>query len=249
MHYPTLKSCALAALFAAASVAQAQNLLVNGSFEEGAFVNQGNQTMSPGVGSTVISGWTVLTDATAWINAGNPFGLAASDGSRFLDLTNYSAGAPFAGMSQTFATTAGATYTLSFDLGGSNFWGRPDALIASAAGTSATFTTGPASTTTPNNDWYHESMTFTATGATTTLTLQGSVGFNYIGLDNVSVALLSGPGPTPDPVPAIPEPSTWALMLAGLAAIGTVARRRHQALLEPIEPSRPGRCRTSRRRR
>jgi hypothetical protein len=37
--------------------------------------------------------------------------------------------------------------------------------------------------------------------------------------------------------------------LAGLAAIGTVARRRHQALLEPIEPSRPGRCRTSRRRR
>jgi hypothetical protein len=222
-------TAALATLLAATGAAHA-NLLVNGSFEDGVFVNQGNQTMSPGIGSTVISGWTVVTDATAWINAGNPFGLAASDGSRFLDLTNYSAGAPFAGLSQSFATTAGATYTLSFDLGGSNAWGRPDALIASAAGTSATFTTGPASATTPNNDWYHESMTFTATGATTTLTLQGSAGGNYIGLDNVVVDLLSGPGPTPDPVPAIPEPSTWALMLAGLAVIGGVARRRAATL-------------------
>lgn len=218
-------ACGIALLAGPAAHA---NLLLNGSFEEGAFVNQGNQTMSPASGSTVITGWTVVTDSTAWINAGNPFGLTASDGSRFLDLTNYSAGAPFAGVSQTFATTAGATYTLTFDLGGSNAWGRPDALIASAAGTSATFTTGPASTTTPNNDWYHETMTFTATGATTTLTLQGSAGFNYIGLDNVSVVLLSD-AVTPPPVPAIPEPSTWALMLAGLAAIGSVMRRRGAA--------------------
>lgn len=220
----TLRALVFCIALAAGSAAHA-NLLVNGSFEQGAFVNQGNQTMSLAAGSIVIDGWTVLTDATAWINAGNPFGLAASDGSRFLDLTNYSAGAPFAGMSQSFATMAGATYTLSFDLGGSNAWGRPDALIASAAGTSATFTTGPASAATPNNDWYHESMTFTATGATTTLTLQGSAGFNYIGLDNVSVVLSSGPGP----VPAIPEPGTWALMLAGLAVVGGVAQRRKTA--------------------
>ena len=222
---PCLRTLAVALVVLLTGTAHA-NLLVNGSFEDGVFVNQGNQTMSLAPGSSVIAGWTVVTDSTAWINAGNPFGLAASDGNRFLDLTNYSAGAPFAGLSQSFATTAGATYTLSFDLGGSNSWGRPDALIASAAGTSATFTTGAASTATPNNDWYHESMTFTATGTTTTLTLQGSAGGNYIGLDNVVVDLLSGPGPTPDPVPAIPEPSTWALMLAGLAAIGGAARRR-----------------------
>ena len=52
-------------LLLGASLAQAQNLLVNGSFEDGAFVNQGNQTMSPAAGSTVITGWTVVTDSTA----------------------------------------------------------------------------------------------------------------------------------------------------------------------------------------
>ena len=66
---------ALAALLAGAAHA---NLLVNGSFEDGVFVNQGNQTMSLAPGSSVISGWTVLTDATAWINATDaPNGKAA----------------------------------------------------------------------------------------------------------------------------------------------------------------------------
>jgi hypothetical protein len=34
-------------------------------------------------------------------------------------------------MCQVIATTPGATYALSFDLGGSTFWGRPDAITAS----------------------------------------------------------------------------------------------------------------------
>ena len=159
----------------------------------------------------------IRDSTTAWIGAANPFGLSASDGSFFLDLTNYQPGGPFAGVTQTIATTAGATYTLSFDLGGSTFWGRPDALVASAAGTSATFTTGAPSAKTPNNDWYHETMQFTATSASTLITLQGAAGFNYIGLDNVSVDAVTA---------AVPEPETWALMLAGLAGVGTVARRR-----------------------
>lgn len=191
------------------------NLLTNGSFETGAFVNQGNDTMSLGAGSTVITGWTVLTDTTAWIGAANPFSLLASDGSYFLDLTNYQPGAPFAGVAQVINTTPGATYSLSFDLGGSNRWGRPDSLTASAAGTSATFSTPGTGT---DNDWYSHTLQFVASASTTTVTLQGQAGFNYIGLDNVAVELVA--------MPAIPEPQTWILMVAGLAPLVLFARRR-----------------------
>jgi Protein of unknown function (DUF642)/PEP-CTERM motif len=195
------------------------NLLTNGSFESGAFVNQGNDTMSLPAGSTVITGWTVVTDTTAWIGATNPFGLSANNGSFFLDLTNYQAGAPFAGMSQTIATTPGATYSLSFDLGSSTFWGRPDSIIASAAGTSQTFT---APMNGGNNDWQSVLMQFVASSATTTVLLQGASGINYIGLDNVNVEFVSGPGPG-----QIPEPTTLALLGLGLASLA-VSRRRKQ---------------------
>ena len=193
------------------------NLLTNGSFESGAFVNQGNDTMSLAPGSTVITGSTVVTDTTAWIGPTNPFGLSASNGSFFLDLTNYQLGPPFAGMSQTIATIPGATYSLSFDLGSSTFWGRPDSISASAAGTLQTFTS-PA--TGGNNDWQSVLMQFVATSTTTTVLLQGASGINYIGLDNVDVEFVSGPGPIP-----IPEPTTLALLGLGLASLA-VARPR-----------------------
>jgi hypothetical protein len=195
-----------------ASVAQA-NLLVNGSFESGAFVNQGSDTMSLAAGSTIVTGWTVVTDTTAWIGPANPFSLSASDGSYFLDLSNYQVFGPFAGMSQSIATQAGATYRLSFDLGGSNRWGRPDSINASAAGTSETFTTPDTGT---DNDWYASTMDFVATSNTTTVVLQGTSGVNYIGLDNAAVEFVSAP---------IPEPAAWALMLSGMLGISLAARR------------------------
>jgi hypothetical protein len=42
--------------------------------------------------------------------------------------------------------------------------------------------------------------------------LRGSAGFQYIGLDNVSVVGLGGDNP-------IPEPATYALMGLGLSAL------------------------------
>jgi Protein of unknown function (DUF642)/PEP-CTERM motif len=217
----------LAVLTALAATPARANLLINGSFESGAFVNQGNDTMSLNAGSTVITGWTVVTDTTAWIGPSNPFGLHANDGSFFLDLTNYETGAPFAGLSQVVATIPGAVYSLSFDLGSSTFWGRPDSITASAAGTSINFA---APLTGTNNDWQHETMSFTAVGATTTVTLQGATGIQYIGLDNASVDLVSLP------VTAVPEPDTWGLLLGGVGAVGLVVRRRTSGRA-PHEPA------------
>lgn len=216
MFRTTALRLAFAALLAStASVANAVNL-VNGSFEDTTgFVPPSNDTMSLAGGSTVMNGWTVTGDSLAWIGPTNPFLLAASNGSYFLDLTDYTAGAPFGGVSQVLNTLAGHSYLVSFDLGSSNHWGGQSGLQVSAAGTSASFL----STTTPDvNTWESKSFTFNATGATTTLSFLGNLGVNYIGLDNISISDLGLVG-------AVPEPATWLMMLLGIGALGAALRR------------------------
>jgi len=200
-----------------ANRAQATLLVTNGSFEDSAnFVSPGNDTMSLAVGSTTMPGWTVAgSESLAWIGSSNPYGLSASAGSYFLDLTGYSIGAPFSGVTQTIATSSGSTYQLSFDLGSSSLYGIPSAITASAAAASQTFT----STLTGTNSWETETLLFTATGATTAISLLGAAGSNYIGLDNVSVAFVSGPG-------IVPEPAALSLMAVGLFGLGVARRRR-----------------------
>lgn len=61
-------------------------------------------------------------------------------------------------------------------------------------------------------------MLFTATSASTPITLTGAAGFNYIGLDNVSVDPRGGP--------ATPEPGSYALIAIGLGLLGVASRRR-----------------------
>ena len=68
------------------------------------------------------------------------------------------------------------------------------------------------------HDWYHETMTFVASSASTVIDLQGEAGFNYIGLDNASVDLVS--------TAPVPEPGSMGLMLAGLVAVAAGAARR-----------------------
>jgi hypothetical protein len=76
------------------------------------------------------------------------------------------------------------------------------------------------------SSWISNSLTFTATAASEVLQFlaQSSVGVApepILLLDNVSI--------TNATVAAVPEPGTYALMLAGLGALGFIAKRRKQA--------------------
>jgi hypothetical protein len=160
-------------------------------------------------------GWTVVgAEPLAWIGPANPFQLTASAGSNFLDLTGYSSGGPFSGVAQTIATSPGSTYRLTFDLGSSSLYGLTDAIHATAGAASQAFV----STLTGTNDWETETLDFVATGSTTTILLVGSAGDNYIGLDNVGVVLISGP--------AVPEPTSIAMVGVGMAGLDLLRRRK-----------------------
>ena len=194
------------------------DLITNGSFEAGTFVNDGNGTMSLSPGATTITGWTVVTDKVAWIIGANPWGLSAQEGDRFLDLTDYTTGAPFGGVTQDIATIAGQEYDLSFYLGSYTArWGGPPVSISATAGaTNGTFTV---STTSTQSTWTPFALHFTATSATTPITLTGAAGSQYIGLDNVSVVQAGGPTP-------VPEPSS--MILLGSVAVGLCLAARRQ---------------------
>jgi Protein of unknown function (DUF642)/PEP-CTERM motif len=204
---------AVAALLAAPAAGEAANLLTNGSFEDITNFSDnhpGDDTTVLAVGDTSMPGWTVVgTDGLAWIGPTNPFLLSAADGQYFLDLTGYTSQEPSGGVSQTIATTPGTNYELTFALGSDGGYGLPSAITVSTGAATQTFT----STLTGSNNWESETMDFTATGPSTTISLIGVVGNQYIGLDNVSLT-------------DIPEPASMVLLGAGLFGLRMVRRRR-----------------------
>jgi hypothetical protein len=190
--------CIAVAISGFASGARAADLVTNGDF-----ANIGNVWVNnTGLGSddwqtpgaTAIPGWSNVPGAANefWVGGQNGYGLsaAAGNGSQyFVDLTGQANNKPYGGLEQTIATTAGATYTLTFDLGASTQYNRSGlgaaALTASAAGASQLFTLVP----TNSNQWAAESLQFKATSSTTTIEFLADSAYTseYTGLDNVSV--------------------------------------------------------------
>jgi len=207
------KLLALVAIAGCAVSANA-NLLVNGSFEDGTFVPNSDNTMTLGVGDTTMPGWTVVTNSIAWIADPNDFSdISASDGDKSLDLTGYSSN-PYGGVMQTFATTVGVTYTVSFDLGQNGSYGPSDIYAQINNGSLNEFSLADNG----GNTWQTETFSFVGFGSSATLTFTGNANSgntNYIGLDNV---IVTGA--------ATPEPSTYAVF--GIGALGLVQRRRRR---------------------
>ena len=211
---------ALAALSLGTSVAAAPNLVVNGDFEAapapaGAYSQYG--------GGNGFTGWTATGNDILVIDKAYAEGslvFNANDGSsNAVDLTGAGNTGPADGITQTVATIGGKRYQLSFFVGNASPSGQnagsytqPSTLNLSIDG-GAIMTFTNAVNVANGIDFAQFTTFFTATGPTLLAFSNGTVGDNYLGLDNVSVSL-------------VPEPATWGLMIAGFAMVGAVTRRR-----------------------
>ena len=132
---------------------QATNLIQNGSFET-ATVNPG-PFLQLNAGSTVITGWTVSQGTIDYIGTA----WQASEGARSLDLQGLASG----GIQQTFNTTIGETYRVTFDLAGNPFGGSAiKEMRVSAGGSSADFSFDITGKSNSNMGWLSKSWDFTA---------------------------------------------------------------------------------------
>ncbi len=204
----TLVLAALGALAFAAPVAAAE-LLTNGDFEATGFGGTGGYYNLGNVGADhpvpADFGWAVPVNNVDIVANGVYGPYLASGGAYSLDLVGYGA---TGGISQTFNTVAGKTYTVKFDYSSNNGIDNPTADV-SVDGGSIGGVTG-------SHSWQSFTTTFVGTGAATTFAITEVYGGGNAGvfLDNVSV---SG---------AVPEPASWALMITGLGLACAALRRR-----------------------
>ncbi|MDB5811753.1 MAG: hypothetical protein JWN94_3875 [Betaproteobacteria bacterium] len=208
------------------SAAHAATLLTNGSFET-PVVPVGSFLSFP-VGSTAITGWTVVGPVGTSVSpvsgtfSQNGVAFIAQDGAQWLDLTGFNINST-EGVSQAVATVIGNQYQLSYYVGnttGGGIFGTSSTVnvsinnVASFSDTNSTVSPGA-------QNWQQFTHTFVATGASTTLALLNGdpANDNNNGLDNVVLVDL---GPA---VGVVPEPDAYAMMLGGLALLGFIAWR------------------------
>jgi hypothetical protein len=212
---PALFAFALAAAFSATSAQamQSVNLLTNGSFETPAQAAIGNYFFN--TGSIDITGWTVVGGQTQL-----SYHSTCTDGNQCIDLTGivgYDKGL----QSDAVATVIGTTYQLSFDLGNVDYPGFYSSTVSvSINNGAATLFTNVFNYDPSGFEWERKSFSWLADAASAQITILGAANGS---LSNDQGILLDNVAFTAAPVP---EPETYALLLAGLGLVGFAVRRR-----------------------
>lgn len=180
------------------------NLVTNGGFESNLVSGQ-YSTFS--LLTQGLAGWSVGAGS---VDVVSNLLWSPSAGVNSLDLNGSKKGE----IHQLLNTVVGQTYELSFDLSG-NLFGAPTVKNMSVnVGSDGLYSFDTTGHSTSNMGWNRYTTTFVATSTATTLSFASSVSGNAgPALDNISVT-------------AVPEPGTYAMFLAGLGLIGTIARRR-----------------------
>lgn len=234
---------AMAALAATGGAQAATNFVVNGDFENGyQFSTEFNQSFNTGFGPT---GWTsngtrsfnlYLDPATAtsvetvteYGELGQKLALsfpgASPTGGKFVALDGDSG---FSGALTQLLTglNPGSRYNVSFSWGGTqlqNRTGDTTEQLRVGFGDASQLTEILANPSQGFQGWKSVNFVFTATGASQLLS------FLSLGTPDglPPIAVLDGVSVT-----AVPEPATWALMLAGFGFVGFAARRRRNAMV------------------
>lgn len=205
------------------------NLVQNCSFE------------APGTGS---GNWQWTTKITGWASSSGHFerwyghdNFTSRDGRAHLELdvdTDRNAGGVMnTTIWQVIQTQVGVTYDIFFSVahrrtGDAQAFSQVGVMLDPTGSNTPTFG-DPLATTAPifnanHYQWRDYTFSFTATGANTTIGFRALGTPNEYGdhLDNIGVVARSLPGVV------VPEPTTFALLGAGLAGLGVVARRRRQ---------------------
>lgn len=216
-HTGVRQAAIAAALFVAGATSAQANLLTNGGFDA-QLVGSPN-----GGGVGFVTFHAPNQGIPAWLlTAGgvDVFTNFLATGNQTIDMTSVHKPAGGAGpgsLQQSFATTVGAIYNVNFLMGGGSNPTIKSMEVAVSGPASAAFSQVFALDGTPGV-LLPQQFSFIANATSSTLRFTSLVNDSWDGplLDTVSVTA------------AVPEPESWALLLAGLGMLGGL-RRRSQA--------------------
>jgi hypothetical protein len=204
-----MKATLFAAVAALAMTAPAHaltNILVNPGFEAGIAPDA-----VKAAGSTDITGWTIQRGGVFYAeNSWAPF-----EGKRSVELAGTSGGTIY----QDVTLVKGATYKFAYA-----YSADPAALTGFSVGTVSVNSlnkslkyTRPAGFGPGNMQYFVDEYEFVATAERARVSFVGGGRLENLVVDTVSLTKIAG---------VVPEPATWAMLIAGFGMVGVSVRRR-----------------------